>query len=325
MKNTGSKIAALPMLVLVGLLCAAQEPSPLRGRLSLPTKDWGVVLDLPGFVLKNVETKVDGRRYMVAENPNTNLVVSLTLEQSNSGAPSSSCRESLEKKTKHPPLKIQNVRFSTSGAVDVMRYLVPDFNGQRVNQESMFSCQFYDSTYIDLHVSKVNYVPADEHLFADVLKAMQIQKVQRSATELMQSASRLYLQHDYKSAIGFYSQALEREKADPKLDKPSWYVMVDNLGMSYGITGDLAKAKETFEYGISRDSTYPIFYYNLACTFAEMGDVKEAENELKKAFDYKANTLPGETMPDPRSDNSFRKLMKDKEFRALAESLVQSH
>ena len=58
-----------------------------------------------------------------------------------------------------------------------------------------------------------------------------------------------------------------------KLDKTLWYVLIDNLGMSYGITGDLQEAKETFDYGVSKDPTYPLFYYNLACTYAEMNDV----------------------------------------------------
>jgi hypothetical protein len=41
-------------------------------------------------------------------------------------------------------------------------------------------------------------------------------------------------------------------------------------------------------------------------------------------FDYKANTLPGEVMPDPRQDDSFKQMMKNKEFRDLAESLAGS-
>lgn len=283
-----------------------------------------MVLNLPGFAVRAVETKPDGRRYMVAENETTNVVVSLTLEQVKPGAPASSCRESLEKKTKNAPLKIQDVRFSRLGDVDVMQYVVPEFRGQRVNQESMFACQIYDNTYIDLHVSKVNYMTADEPLFAGVLNSMHIDKVQRSSVELVEQASRLYLQHDYKGAIGPYSQALELEKANPKLEKSLWYVLVDNLGMSYGITGDLAKAKETFEYGVSKDPTYPLFHYNLACTYAEMGDATEAGNYLKKAFDYKANVLPGESIPDPRKDDSFKKLMKNKEFRELADTLARS-
>jgi tetratricopeptide (TPR) repeat protein len=217
------------------------------------------------------------------------------------------------------------LEFSHSGDFDVMRYLVPEFAGKRLDQESLFACQFYDNTYIDLHISKVNYVVADDPLFADVLKSLHIDNVQRSSMELVGQASRLYLQHDYKGAIGAYSEALELEKTNPKLEKSFWYVLVDNLGMSYGITGDLQKAKETFEYGLSKDSTYPLFHYNLACTYAEMGDAAAAEDYLKKAFDNKANVLPGESMPDPRKDDSFKKLMKDKSFRELTETLTRPH
>jgi hypothetical protein len=52
-----------------------------------------------------------------------------------------------------------------------------------------------------------------------------------------------------------------------------------------------------------------------------MDDVAEASAYLKKAFDYKANTLPGEGMPDPTTDDSFKKLMQGQQFRELAESL----
>ena len=306
-------------------MCVGEEPKPMSGRLSLPAKDWGVVLNLPGFAVKSVETKPDGRRYMVAENETTNVVVSLTLEEVKSGGPASSCRDSLKNRTKNVPLKIKDVRFSRSGDVDVMHYRVPELRGQSINQESMFACQFYDNSFIDLHVSKVNYVAADEQLFSDVLRSMHLDTVQRSSKELVEQGSRFYLQHDYKGAIGPYSHALELEKANPELEKSLWYVLVDNLGMSYGITGDLQKAKETFQYGVSKDPTYPLFHYNLACTYAEMGDAAEAGNFLKKAFEYKANFLPGESMPDPRKDDSFKKLMKkDKEFRELADTLARS-
>ena len=325
MGNSGLRLCVLATLMSIALMCVGEEPKPMSGRLSLPAKDWGVVLNLPGFAVKSVETKPDGRRYMVAENETTNVVVSLTLEEVKSGGPASSCRDSLKNRTKNVPLKIKDVRFSRSGDVDVMHYRVPELRGQSINQESMFACQFYDNSFIDLHVSKVNYVAADEQLFSDVLRSMHLDTVQRSSKELVEQGSRFYLQHDYKGAIGPYSHALELEKANPKLEKSLWYVLVDNLGMSYGITGDLQKAKGTFEYGVSKDPTYPLFHYNLACTYAEMGDAAEAGNFLKKAFEYKANFLPGESMPDPRKDDSFKKLMKNnKEFRELADTLARS-
>jgi len=54
-----------------------------------------------------------------------------------------------------------------------------------------------------------------------------------------------------------------------------------------------------------------------------LGDAMEAGNYLKKAFEYKANVLPGENIPDPRKDDSFKKLMKNKEFQELAETLAR--
>ena len=326
MGNSGLRLCVLATLMSIALMCVGEEPKPMSGRLSLPAKDWGVVLNLPGFAVKSVETKPDGRRYMVAENETTNVVVSLTLEEVKSGGPASSCRDSLKNRTKNVPLKIKDVRFSRSGDVDVMHYRVPELRGQSINQESMFACQFYDNSFIDLHVSKVNYVAADEQLFSDVLRSMHLDTVQRSSKELVEQGSRFYLQHDYKGAIGPYSHALELEKANPELEKSLWYVLVDNLGMSYGITGDLQKAKETFEYGVSKDFLRTLLPLQLGMHLCRNGRRRRSrELSEESLFEYKANFLPGESMPDPRKDDSFKKLMKNnKEFRELTDTLARS-
>ena len=69
---------------------------------------------------------------------------------------------------------------------------------------------------------------------------------QAQPLDLFQQGSRFFLKGDYQRAIAPYSRALEMEKTSPALGKPLWYVLVDNLGMSYGITGDLPKTMETF-------------------------------------------------------------------------------
>src|SRR5262249_51941824 len=47
------RLGGLATLACVALLSIAQESlQPPLGRLSLPSKDWGVFLDLPGFVLR---------------------------------------------------------------------------------------------------------------------------------------------------------------------------------------------------------------------------------------------------------------------------------
>ena len=285
-------------------------------------KDFGVVLELSGFTVKEVTTMPDGRRYLLAENSETHVIVSVFLEEvERQGA---SCRDSLKEKAKNPPFPVRDVKLSQVGQLDVLEYMIPEIEGTPINRKNLFACEFHDGAYVDLHVSKIKFEPADEELFSQVLHSMRIESVQKSSLELFQQASRLFLEHDYHAAIGPYSQALDLEKANPTLEKPLWYVLVDNLGMSYAMAGDLEKSKEMFDYGISKDSTYPLFYYNLACTYAEMGKSEEARQNLRTAFEYKANMIPGETMPDPRTDDSFKELMKNRDFRQLAETLAKS-
>jgi tetratricopeptide (TPR) repeat protein len=153
-------------------------------------------------------------------------------------------------------------------------------------------------------------------LAASIAVAAQEKNASTVVMDYLREGSRHYLRNDFKKAIEPYSKALELEKKQPSLAKPLWYALVDNLGMAYGITGDLKKAKETFEYGLSKDDKYPMFYYNLACTYAEMSDMEPAITYLKRAFEYRQNMLPGETIPDPAKDDSFQRFMRNDRFLA---------
>jgi len=62
-------------------------------------------------------------------------------------------------------------------------------------------------------------------------------------------------------------------------------------------------------------------YYLLACADAEDGKAPAAKVHLQQAFDRKANTLPGEQLPDPTKDDSFLKLKKNKDFWGFVEHL----
>lgn len=136
----------------------------------------------------------------------------------------------------------------------------------------------------------------------------------KTTLEHMKEGSAFFLKGDYRRAIKPYQKALDLEKKQPTLDKTLWRVLVDNLGMAYGMTGDLQRAKETFEYGIAKDPDYPMFHYNMACTYAEMNDEDRAITYLRSAFRNKENVNEGERMPDPATDDSFRRYMKDEKF-----------
>ena len=141
--------------------------------------------------------------------------------------------------------------------------------------------------------------------------------------ELVGEGSLHYRKHDFEKAIGPYQKALDMEKEKRTLDETLWKVLVDNLGMAYGISGDLDRAKETFEYGISKAPDYPMFYYNMACTYGEKKDRDKAIEYLKLAFARRENMIEGEQMPNPATDSSFESFMNDKVFLAALEELKQ--
>ena len=132
--------------------------------------------------------------------------------------------------------------------------------------------------------------------------------------ELMQEGSAHYLRRDFKKAIGPYQKALDLEKQKRTLEQTLWRVLVDNLGMSYGISGNLKVAKETFEYGISEDPDYPMFYYNMACTYGELDNLEKAIEYLRLAFARKDNMIAGEKFPDPAKDSSFARFADNEKF-----------
>lgn len=137
-------------------------------------------------------------------------------------------------------------------------------------------------------------------------------------------ASAAYLKHDFPEAIRLYTAALDIHRKTPVLDRDTWRVVVDNLGMSYGISGDNQRAKQIFEYGISVEPGYPMLHYNRACALAELNDPDGALAELKIAFANKNNMIAGERMPDPRRDSSFSRFQHDEKFRRTVTEILAS-
>lgn len=126
-----------------------------------------------------------------------------------------------------------------------------------------------------------------------------------------------YLQR-WQEAIAALQQAL---RADGRrvLSTLERRMVIDNLGMAHAFHGDLRRAREIFQDALREDPNYPLFHYNLACTLSELGDTDQALASLETALRLRAHLAPGETLPDPRQDDSFRRLAGDPRFRKIAE------
>jgi tetratricopeptide (TPR) repeat protein len=136
-------------------------------------------------------------------------------------------------------------------------------------------------------------------------------------------ASALFSNKHYVAAAPFFVEALAL--VDTAEDPLKWRrLTTDQASMAYGISGDLAKSRAINEAAIAKDPEYPLYYYNLACADSEAGDAAAAQKHLQEAFDRRANTLPGEHMPDPAQDDSILKLKKDKTFWAFVQGLPKA-
>jgi len=137
----------------------------------------------------------------------------------------------------------------------------------------------------------------------------------------------LYQTRMYAAAGPIFEIALAKLTDDPApwpSVKTARRVMRDKAGMSYGIAGEVEKARAIFEKGIAEDPDYPLYYYNLACADAEEKKLGDTRVHLQAAFARRANMIPGETIPDPTKDDSFLPYRGNKDFWAFLEKLQAS-
>lgn len=208
------------------------------------------------------------------------------------------------------------------------------FGGKEIDQLNTRSIVFFDDSWLDIHISMMN--PKDDALdkFLSFIGNVKIDnKPNKFVSELdsvYQDAAlycfvygnEAYKKKDYKMAISAYT-ALMSILVQVEMNHDYSIVAYDNLGMAYALLGDLKKAKYTFEQGVKFDPNYPNFYYNLGCCYAESGDNKSAVEYLEKAFARRSHVLPGESMPNPFTDDSFKKMLQDKDIRAKVEALTK--
>lgn len=314
--------------------------NPQSLSISMTGEPWVLVVDSPGFAVESQGTKPDGREYLLANDHKRNVVISITLERSSQGADPKTCPDYLRSRAQSlTPLGPKNIKYTEVAHMPVLEYFIPLMQGIPIKQESFVACTAKDDVYVDIHLSKVLFESSDASVFSEILNAVHFaEKASPSSASSGSSAAKKldsmgyfregsvhFLQHDYQGAIAPYQAALDLEEKQPQLSKNDWRVLVDNLGMAYGITGDLDHSEKIYQYGIGLDPTFPNFYYSMACVYAGRGNMDETMDYLRKAFSLKANVLPGESMPDPAKDDSFQQFMSNGKFRDFVKSLNASN
>jgi len=301
-----------------------QETGVDKAQVSIPGVKGVLELNV-GKTVWDAHVRADGKEAQLqAIHRMDNIRITAFLQKVKFPASAENCRGKWWPMTaKSAPFKREELRQYDRDGVAVVEYMIPEFRGNTIHQKSMHAYLGASDLCAEVHLSKDQFVPEDQKGFDSILSTVRLLpdetvhlegNVDEEKKRYLAQGSRLYLEHNYKSAAEHYQKALDLEKRDSTLSRNIFRVLVDNLGMSYGITKKYPMAKETFEYGISQDPEYPLFYYLMACTYGEQGLMNESIEQLNLAFKYKANVIPGESLPDPLKDDSFRKFSRDKRF-----------
>lgn len=301
------------------------DDAPRLASIALVDKPWAVSLDITGYRVQADGVKPDSRRYFLATNDTTSTSLSVTLEAVSGPATEQGCLAHLERiaRSAATPLSPRQTRYEVHH-IPVLEYLISETGGQQTNQRHLFACASKDNVYTDIHVSKTGGKAGDDSQLREALDSLTIEAAATaSSLDHFRAGSAPYLQGQFRQAIPHYEQAVALEQANPALDTSLWRLLIHNLGVAYGRTGNLARAKATFDYGLSQDPANPFFHYDLARTYAGMNNRDKAMQSLHDAFLHSRRRNEGDPMPDPRQDVSFGRFMLDPAFRTLAESLMQ--
>lgn len=127
----------------------------------------------------------------------------------------------------------------------------------------------------------------------------------------------LFKEEKFAAAIAPYKKVRALEKAGTKLTLTQHRILNDQLAMAYGISGRSSDSKALLQESVRTDPAYPLNYYNLACVSADEDNKAGVLKNLSLAFQHKDQVLPGEQMPDPAADPSFKKYAQDADFKGL--------
>ena len=316
------------VLAIVGLISIdlfAQTQPSRNITMLLPDRKGAVRIDVTGLNVQGRTLRADGRQVKVTAESSDGILMSAFLEIAPKAGSSADVRDTwwpgLRKNT---PFKLDDVQLKERETSATAEYTIREAKGVPVMQRNVHAYYGGDEVWAEVHLSKVSYKPGDDALFDSFLHRIEVPPTyQPNSVDNFLIGTTFYNNGDYARAARFYQRSLDAQQAAPLLNDQMWHVLVDNLGMAYGMSGDLPHAKQVFEAAIAKDPQYPLFEYNLACYYGEKNDLENAITHLKRAFELRANVLPGEKMPDPLQDDSFQRFRNNEQFITVAKSLSQ--
>jgi hypothetical protein len=174
-----SRILCSSLLIVqitVQTVAASGLAADKRIAFTVPAAPWSLTLPANEFRVRQKEVKPDGRSgYFYITDEKQHLNVSFFIEPVGECKDSKSCRDMVWKAGNPSWENPKNVALSEIENVSVFEFLVPSFRGQPIQQQNMYAEFVVDGFWVDLHISKVLYQPAERKLFEDLVKAIKFE------------------------------------------------------------------------------------------------------------------------------------------------------
>src|SRR5258708_3192980 len=98
--------------------------------VSLPGKSWALQVDVQGFKVKVNETKPDGSKYLVADNDDTGLTLSITMQQVRGSAILDDCWKVFRERNKaNAALNPTDIKESQMGEMAISEFIFMESGG----------------------------------------------------------------------------------------------------------------------------------------------------------------------------------------------------
>jgi hypothetical protein len=310
----------------------AQSPANSDYRLALPDHKGQLTWSIEGFKEVENSAKPNGRELGIRgldASGQVTFLGFLFLAPETAPMTSAKCRDAalVQEKKGNATLKITRTsEILRSGGLPValVEYSNSNRDGSTTHRVRGFVAT--DDICGDLEFFSSKQISRDD---ANLKKAFLGYRFDTNYTpqfnDVAMYAQVLFQHHDYRSAAPMFDMGLAMVPPNGAPFKSATLarrVMRDQAGMSYGISGDLAKSRRIFEEGIADDPDYPLNYYNLACADAGEKKLSDAKRHLQQAFDRKDHVNPGEAMPVPTEDGSFLPYKDNREFWTFLQGLT---
>ena len=156
-----------------GAASKSADPAPAPLKFTYPGAAWRLVISLPGFQLGTPKTRADGTGMALrGENLDTGTLVSIFLEKAARRGDAKACRDYYWNDAGRGPERLKKVRKYERGEMAIVEYVLPEFQGIKVDQRNVNAYLAHDGIWIDVHLSKVGFTSSDQKSFDAILDSV---------------------------------------------------------------------------------------------------------------------------------------------------------